>query len=110
MSSDKKNLLFWFSVLFIVAVSSYDSYMSVLEQESLYALELNPLARALLALDGGGVSLLIGFKTFGTSIVVIACMLLKSNRYRYLGIVMAALVAVQIGVLLSYSPLMMLPA
>jgi hypothetical protein len=82
--------------------------MSVIGQASLYDLELNPLARGLLALDGGKVSLLIGFKTFGTSIVVAVCMLLRANKYRYLGFVIAVLVAVQIGVLFSYSPLMLL--
>lgn len=109
MSIDKKkNVFFWLSLLFIVAVSSFDSCMSVKGQESLYEFELNPLARALIALDGGAVSLLIGLKTFGTALAVAICVFLRDRRYSHLNTVMAVLVIVQIGVLLSYSPMILL--
>ena len=109
MSSDKKkNVFFWLSLLFIVAVSSYDSFMSVKGQENLYEFELNPMARSLIALDGGEVSLLIGLKTFGTALAVAACMFLRDRRYPHLNIVIAVLLIVQLGVLFSYSPMVLL--
>lgn len=109
MSSDKKrNVFFWLSLLFIVAVSAYDSCMSVRGQENLYEFELNPLARSLIALDGGEVSLLIGLKTFGTALAVAACMFLRDRKYSHLNIVLVVLLIVQLGVLLSYSPVILL--
>ena len=110
MSSEQKKtaFFFWFSLLFIVAVSSFDSYMSVKGQADLYEFELNPMARSLIALDGGEVSLLIGLKTFGTAIAVAACMFLRDRRYPHLNVVIAVLLIVQLGVLFSYSPMVLL--
>ena len=97
-------LPFWLAVLVIVSISSFDSYMSVRVGRALGPVELNPLARYLINADSGDVSLLIGFKTFGTTAVLLACAAMRNKHYKYLGVVLTVLLAVQAIVLLSYAP------
>jgi hypothetical protein len=52
--------------MFIGLVSAFDTYLTVRFQESLRHLELNPMARMLLQLDGWDPSLLVGLKGLGT--------------------------------------------
>lgn len=100
----QKEIPFWIAMLFIAGASSFDSYMSARAGFSLGPVELNPMAKYLIDLDGGGVSLLIGFKTFGTAIALLMCFMLRDRRYKNLDIVIWALVVVQVAVLCSYIP------
>jgi len=100
----QKTFPFWVAVLFVAGASSFDSYMSARAGLELGPIELNPMAKYLIDLDGGGVALLIGFKTFGTAIALLLCSMLRSERYKNLDIVMWSLIVVQVAVLCSYIP------
>lgn len=100
----KNSVPFWLAVLFIAGASSFDSYMSAKAGYELGPVELNPMAKYLIDLDGGAVSLLIGCKTFGTVIALLICSMLRDRRYKNLDIVIWSLIAVQIAVLVSYVP------
>ena len=95
---------FWVSLVLIVAISGYDTYMTVQLQENLISRELNPLAKYLLVLDDGKVSLLLGCKVFGTSVTAISLAYLRLCKYRYLWVVTSSLLFVQTLVVLSYFP------
>ena len=56
-------LLLW---LLIIAISATDSYLSFKYSDFLYEMELNPVGRWLIELDGGDVALFAGVKLFGT--------------------------------------------
>jgi len=100
----QKAFPFWLAMVLVAGISSFDSYMSARAGFSLGPVELNPMAKLLINLDGGGVSLLIGFKTFGTAFALLICAALRERRYKNLGLVIWALILVQIAVLCSYIP------
>ena len=52
--------------LFIGFASAIDIYISIKTQEYLWHLEMNPVGRWLIELDGGDVALFMGIKTAGT--------------------------------------------
>ena len=87
--------------LFIGLVSAFDTYLLVRFQEDLVRLEVNPMARVLLALAGGEPSLLVGVKFMG-SVLVLGILTALHVQNRRIGlIVTAALASFQLG-LLSY--------
>lgn len=96
--------VFWLALAFIGGVSAYDSFMSVESEDYLAAVELNPMAKYLIDLNGGGVALLVGVKTFSTSTALLICHCLFVGRYRRISIVMWALVIVQFALLCNYIP------
>ena len=91
-------------MVLVAGISSFDSYMSARTGFDLGPVELNPMAKYLIDLDGGGIALLVGFKTFGTALVLLICTGLRDRKYKNLGVVVWALIAVQIAVLCSYIP------
>ncbi len=56
--------------MFIGAVSSYDAYLTLKFEDSIVAMELNPLGQFLLHLDEGDPSLFMAIKFVGTLIVL----------------------------------------
>ncbi len=94
-----RRLLFPGLWLFIAAVAAFDTYLTVKYQDSLLDLEQNPLARALLRLDGWEPSLLIGSKFLG-SLIVLGILTVLHVRNRRLGLTVAGgLAAFQLGLL-----------
>tara|TARA_B100000700_G_scaffold327015_1_gene440279 strand:+ start:2519 stop:2806 length:288 start_codon:yes stop_codon:yes gene_type:complete len=94
-------------IIFIAAVSAFDSYMTVVVGPALGPIELNPLAKYLIDLNGGGVALLIGLKTFGTAMALLICHYLYICKYKFLNVVMWMMVLVQLIVMASYVPYFM---
>jgi hypothetical protein len=78
--------------LFIGLASAIDTYLTVKFQEWLCDLEVNPLARLLLRIDGWEPSLLVGAKFFG-SVVVLGILLALHLQNRRVGLLVTAAVA-----------------
>ena len=100
----QKPIPFWLAMIVIAGISAFDSYMSTLAGASLGPMELNPMAKYLINLDGGRVALLVGCKTFGTAFALLVCASMRHARYKHLSVVIWALIIVQLGVLCSYIP------
>ena len=67
--------------LFIGFASAIDIYMSIKTQEYLLDLEMNPVGRWLIRVDGGDVALFMGIKTAGTTLALgILVMLYQWNK------------------------------
>ena len=75
-STDSFYYIYCLMLLFIGTVGAYDSYIAIKFQDILYEAELNPIARYLIYLDEGGVSLLVGLKFLGTVITILTLSLL----------------------------------
>jgi hypothetical protein len=85
--------------LFIGLVAAFDTYLTVKYQSCLIDHEMNPLARALLRLDGWEPALLIGSKFLG-SLIVLGILTALHLRNRRLGLTVAGgLAAFQLGLL-----------
>lgn len=56
--------------LFIGAVSSYDAYLTIKYEDSIAAMELNPLGQYLLQQNDGDAALFMGMKFVGTIVVL----------------------------------------
>lgn len=92
---------FWLPCLwvFIGLVSAVDTYLSAKFPDFLKALEVNPLGRALIEMDGGDPALLLGAKFF-TNLLVISVLILSHRWYSRLCWVMTiALSLVQLWLL-----------
>lgn len=92
---------FWLPCLwmFIGFVSAVDTYLSAKFPDFLKALEVNPLGRALIEMDGGDPALLLGAKFF-TNLLVISVLILSHRWYSRLCWVMSiALSLVQLWLL-----------
>src|SRR3954447_11792076 len=86
--------------IFIILVSVLDGFLSVRYRHALSTLELNPMGRALIAANDGGVWYLLVAKFIGT-VVACAILLLIHQRRPQLGlIVCTALGALQLCLLL----------
>ncbi len=85
--------------LLIGCISAVDTYLTVKFRESLVFLESNPIANALLDLDQGDGSLLIGFKFLGSTLALgILAALYMQNRRRGI-IVSSGIACFQVGLL-----------
>lgn len=85
--------------LFIGAVSSIDAALTVKYQSDLVHMELNPVARVLLKLNGWDPSMMIGVKFAGT-IVVLGYLVFKHRHDRRFAHFLTAVVAAfQLGLL-----------
>jgi hypothetical protein len=78
--------------LVIACVSSIDTYLTVRYRQDLYFLELNPIARFLLWVDGWEPSLLIGSKFLG-SILVLGFVTALYSQNRRIGLIVTAALA-----------------
>lgn len=93
-------LLFGLAWLVIGGVSAIDIYLTVRDQESLIYLELNPVARWILAWDDWNPATFVGLKFLGSMLVlgVLGIGLVRDPRRT--SIVACALAVFQCGVLL----------
>ena len=87
--------------LFIGAVSSYDAYLTMKFDDSIAAMELNPLGVWLIELDGGDPSLFIGVKFLGT-IVVLGLLNLIHRCHHRMGWTLIGMLAAFQGWLLTF--------
>jgi hypothetical protein len=79
-------------LLFVAAVSLYDGYLVLENQDVIAGCEENPVCRYLIRIDGGGVSLLLRSKALGTSAALLV-MLAVWLRNKQLALPVAAVVA-----------------
>lgn len=63
------HMLYWGMWLFIVFVSVWDTFLTIVHRSEMHRAELNPMGRALIELNGGEVTYLLIAKTLGTIIV-----------------------------------------
>ncbi len=63
------DLTYWSMWLFIVFVSVWDSFLTLLHRTEMHTAELNPIGRALIELNAGGVFYLLVAKAAGTLLV-----------------------------------------
>jgi hypothetical protein len=87
--------------MFIGCVSSYDAYLTLKFEDSIVAMELNPLGQFLLGLDDGDPSLFMAIKFVGTIVVLGVLSLLHRINTGY-GTRMAAGLAAFQGALLGF--------
>ena len=87
-------------LLAVLAVSSYDTYRCVTDAEVLYDVEVNPMARWLIKLDGGRIALLLAWKMSGTGIVAaVEGWLISAEKWRMVWPSLSALCLMQLFVL-----------
>lgn len=79
--------------LFIGFASGVDIYMSIKTQEYLLHLEMNPIGRWLIRLDGGDVALFMGVKTAGTTLAlgILVWLYLHKRSWAWMSIVFVSL-------------------
>lgn len=87
--------------IFIGSVSSYDAYLTLKFEDSIVAMELNPLGQFLLQLDEGDPSLFMAIKFAGTLIVLGVLNLIHRFAPAF-GLKMTAAVATFQAVLLGF--------
>lgn len=85
--------------LFIGGVSSLDAALTVKYQSSLVHMELNPVARELLALSGWDPSVMIGVKFAGTILVLGFLDFKHRSDQRFAHFLTAVVAAFQLGLL-----------
>lgn len=90
-------LILWAWVAF---VSSYDAYLTVRLRSVIHDSEQNPIARFIMSMDNWDVSLFIGFKMYGTILVLgfLSLMYLVNKKYAFTTVI--ALALFQTGLLL----------
>jgi hypothetical protein len=94
-------LFFVFCWLFIGAVSSIDTSLTVQFSEGLKYSEENPIARMILANDGWKVARFVGLKMFGTICVLGILICLFKRNYNQ-GLVITITLALFQALLLTY--------
>jgi hypothetical protein len=87
--------------LFIGAVSSYDAYLTIKYEDSIAAMELNPLGQYLLQQGDGDTALFMGMKFVGTIVVLGVLNLIHRARPEW-GMWMTGSVATFQGGLLGF--------
>jgi hypothetical protein len=104
-ASTNWQLRFWRALftalwLFAIFVSVFDAYLVLQHRESLAIDELDPLGRALIALNGGQVWYLLGVKFVGTVVVGSILLHIHDSYPRYSLPIVGAVAAAQLGLLL----------
>jgi len=94
-----KNIIYAALWIFVGLVSAIDVYWSIINQEQLYQIELNPLGRFILKVSSGDVAPFMGLKVAGTVIVLGALTMLYNYKRRWAWICMICMCIVQIFVL-----------
>ncbi len=97
--SPRGKVWFWSMCLFVGAVSAYDGWLLVRNQEVILAVEENPLCRWLIELDQGNVGLLLQFKAAGTAAVVLALKVIHVFSARWSVLITIAIALFQAGLL-----------
>jgi hypothetical protein len=86
--------------LFIVFVAVWDGFLTFVHRTHMQDQELNPIGRALIALDGGGVAYLLAAKLVGTIVVTTFLVVLYDLNPRRAIFITAPVAAFQCGLLL----------
>ena len=88
---------YWTAMMFVILVSGLDSWVCFQsDPDALRSLEMNPIGQQLL--EQGGAELLVTAKLVGTATVAVLVQEMKARGYRYLGVVLGSLVAIQLVV------------
>ena len=94
-----KNLIYGILWVFVGLVAAIDVYWSIINQEQLYQIELNPLGKFILKVSSGDVAPFMGLKVAGTVIVLGALTMLYNYKRQWAWICMICMCIVQIFVL-----------
>ena len=94
-----KNFTYGILWVFVGLVAATDVYWSIINQEQLYQIELNPLGRFILKVSSGDVAPFMGLKVAGTVIVLGALTMLYNYKRQWAWICMICMCIVQIFVL-----------
>ena len=94
-----KNLIYGILWVFVGLVAAIDVYWSIINQEQLYQIELNPLGKFILKVSSGDVAPFMGLKVAGTVIVLGALTVMYNYKRQWAWICMIAMCVVQIFVL-----------
>ena len=86
--------------LFIILVSAWDGFLSLRYRYILPALELNPLAQILIAVNAGRVWYLLTSKFLGTVLACAILLVIYQSRPKLGLIVCTALALLQLGLIL----------
>lgn len=95
----KQFFLFFILWAWIALVSSYDSYLTVKLRSVMRDSEQNPIARYIMSKDHWDVSMFIGFKMYGTIIVLGFLSLMYSINKKYAFTIAIVLALFQTGLL-----------
>lgn len=98
-TSNKLSAVFWAGTSFILLVSGVDASACVVDQDVLFEVERNPIARWIIQADGGSVAALVGLKLIGTTVVVSTLLHMWSQWRRAALACLGCLVTVQSYVL-----------
>tara|TARA_Y100001938_G_scaffold140278_1_gene208255 strand:- start:2213 stop:2617 length:405 start_codon:yes stop_codon:yes gene_type:complete len=94
-----KNALYAMLWVFVGLVAATDVYWSIINQEQLYQIELNPLGKFILKVSSGDVAPFMGLKVAGTVIVLGILTVMYNYKRQWAWICMIAMCVVQIFVL-----------
>ena len=94
-----KNALYAMLWVFVGLVAATDVYWSIINQEQLYQIELNPLGKFILKVSSGDVAPFMGLKVAGTVIVLGVLTVMYNYKRQWAWICMIAMCVVQIFVL-----------
>jgi len=94
-----KNLIYGILWVFVGLVAAIDVYWSIINQEQLYQIELNPLGKFILKVSSGDVAPFMGLKVAGTVIVLGVLTVMYNYKRQWAWICMIAMCVVQIFVL-----------
>ena len=94
-----KNFTYGILWVFVGLVAATDVYWSIINQEQLYQIELNPLGRFILKVSSGDVAPFMGLKVAGTVIVLGALTMLYNYKRQWAWRCMICMCIVQIFVL-----------
>jgi hypothetical protein len=94
------HLAFYGQWLFVIFVSVFDSLLTIRLHDQMMHSELNPMGRALLYLDSGGVGYLIAVKGVGTILAASIVLVLFWRRPNWGQAVVTGLAIFQLGLLL----------
>jgi hypothetical protein len=93
-------IAFYAQWLFVIFVSVFDSLLTIRLHDQMIHSELNPVGRALLYLDSGGVGYLIALKGIGTILAASIVLILFWRRPSWGQAVIMGLAIFQLGLLL----------
>jgi len=94
---------YYYGIMWLVigVISSVDLYWSIVYQNYLYDIELNPLGRLLIAMENGGVALFMAVKMLGTIVALGVLVVLYHWKKEYAWPVMTVMFVLQF-ILLVY--------
>ncbi len=93
------DITYWSMWLFIVFVSVWDSYLTLIHRTEMQFCELNPIGRALIELNGGGVLFLLMAKAAGTLLVMSVLATLYDHNPRRAFVVTTPITCFQLALL-----------